>query len=149
MASLDSMDAGRHGWDGQLTTSGGNVPNTIKQWMPAGINRIAVWPVDAAGGTTLDFDGVVVTPTLTDDSDFIDIGSEELGVILKYALHILSFKQGTEAFSKTQGFLQEFHQAAIERNSILAASSPFGGESGKDLNRKTDPTHRMKPSNDR
>lgn len=137
-SSLFEMDMGRPGWERQKTNTGGNVPTNIKVWMPAGLKKIAIWPIDAIGGTTLTFDGVAQTPVLVNDADYIDIGYEELSTLLGYALHILAFKAGGEMFTKTRFMLDDFRKAALTKNAELAASEPYLKLLGLDLNRTAD-----------
>lgn len=136
--SLFEMDAAVPGWELQKTNTGGNVPTSIKFWMPAGLKKIAIWPLDAAGGTTLTFDGVAQTPVLVNDTDFIDIGSEELNTLIGYTLHILAFKSGGEYFAKTRPMLDAFRKAALTRNAMLGASEPFLKLLGHDFTRSAD-----------
>jgi len=114
----------RRNWRTQTTTSGGEVPTVIREWAPIGLATIAIWPADAAGGTTLTFEAVKLTPILTVDGDFLDLGEEEIALILGEALYILSFKRPSilEAMApKHQAFLA----GCLERNDQLRASSFF------------------------
>ena len=114
LSSRFDMDGGHPGWQSQTTADGGNVPNEPKNWLPLSMARIAIWPADAVGGNTLTVNGVSDTPLLVDAGDFIDIGAEELGVILGYALHVLSFKEGGARFAATAHYFTEFLQSAAD-----------------------------------
>ena len=138
-SSIYEMDMGIANWEAQKTNTGGNVPNYIKLWAPVGITRIAIWPIDHVGGTTLTFDGVAVTPVLTSSGDYIDIGQEELDVLLGYALHVLAFKRGGEAFQLTKPKYDAFMAAAVTRNGMLASSERFKQFKGLDFTREADP----------
>ncbi len=145
LSSLDDMDNGHPGWQSQTTATGGNVPTEPKNWLPLSVDMIAIWPADAAGSHTLTIDGVAATPQLVAAGDYIDIGAEELGVILGYALHVLSLKEGGQRFATTQSYFSEFLMAAAEENDQLTQSSMFREFLGLDLNRQTTAT-RGKPT---
>jgi len=130
--SIFELDNGKPGWE---ATTG-----TPKYWAPLGLKKIAIYPIDAAGGTTLTFDGVGVTPVLTADGDYVDIGQEELNTLIGYALHVLSFKMGAEIFKKMKPQFDAFIAAAMERNAQLKASEPFQAALGADFTRDADPS---------
>lgn len=113
----------RRNWRTQTTASGGEVPATIREWAPVGLGTIAVWPRDA-GGTTLTFEAVKLTPVLTADGQHVDLGDEELTLILAEALYILSFKRPSilEAMAEKH---QVFLAGCLERNDQLRVSSFF------------------------
>lgn len=144
-SSLSEMDNGHPGWQGQTTTDGGSVPDEPKNWFPLSVDMIGIWPADADGGNTLTVDGVAATPQLVDPGDFINIGEEELGIILGYALHVLALKEGGERFAKTADYFTEFLKAAAEENDQLTQSSIFREFIGLDQSRDT-PMKRGKPT---
>lgn len=118
-------------WRTQTTTSGGVVPSTIRTWAPVGLGAIAIWPTDAAGGTTLTFEAVKLTPILSLDASFVDIGDEELALILDEALFILAFKRPSILSAMGEKH-QTFLQGCLERNDQLRASSFFRRQLGLD-----------------
>lgn len=129
----------RKNWRTQTTTSGSPVPTVITEWAPIGLTAIAIWPADAAGGTTLTIEAVKITPTLTADGQFVDVGDEELKVLLDEALYVLSFKRPsilTAMEAKHQAFLA----ACFERNDQLRASSYFRHVLGLDHAQRLEPT---------
>lgn len=144
-ASMQDMDNGKPGWQGQTTTSGGSVPTTVSKWLPLSIDMIAIWPADE-GGHTLTVDGVSATPKLVDLTDFIDIGAEALNVILGYALHALALKEGGDRFEGTMPYFLQFLSEAAEENDQLTQSSIFREFIGSDETRKAFPTRGM-PTN--
>jgi hypothetical protein len=137
LSSIGDMDYGHPGWNSQNTASGGSVPTEPKNWLPLSCNMIAIWPADALGGNTLLVDGVAATPTMVSLGDFIDIGDEQLNIILGYALHVLALKEGGARFMATMPYFQAFLQAAAEENDQLTQSSEFRNFLGTDLNRQT------------
>ena len=129
----------RRNWRTQTTSSGSPVPTTIREWAPIGLGTIAIWPTDPAGGTTLTFEAVKLTPTLAADGDFIDLGDEELALILSEALYILSFKR--PSILETMKVKHQFFLAGVlERNDQLRASSYFRRVLGLDQAQRTEPT---------
>lgn len=148
-SSQGDMDGGHPGWEAQSTDDGGNVPTAPKNWLPLSIDMIAIWPRDGAGNNTLTVDGVASTPQLVNDGDFIDIGDEELGTILGYALHVLALKEGGERFQSTMKYFTEFMKEAAEENDQLLESSMFRQIIGIDLNRQTRVTRGEKTDYDK
>lgn len=133
----------RRNWRTQTTASGSPVPTTIREWAPIGLGTIATWPTDAAGGTTLTFDAVRVTPILSADGSFVDLGDEEQALILDECLYILAFKRPSilEAMtSKHQAFLQ----GCLERNDQLRASAYYRRVLGLDQAQRLEPTRAEK-----
>lgn len=133
----------RRNWRTQTTISGGEVPTTIREWAPVGLGRIAIWPTDAVGGTTLTFDAVKLTPILTADGQFLDLGNEEIELVLAEALYVLSFKRPSilEAMQEKH---QIFLQGMLERNDQLRASSYFREALGLDPEQRVE--HRLRKS---
>lgn len=126
VTSLDQLDNGRPNWEGEITTTGGDVPTTVDSWAPAGLALIAIWPADAAGGNDLMCDGILATPILTDDDDYIDIGEEDVDTLLDYCEHLCQFKEGGAEFqASVETGYKSFLSAAATRNSMLMASAKF------------------------
>lgn len=139
LGSLSSMDNGRPTWEGETTTSGGAVPTIPTIWIPAGLRRLAIWPADAAGGTSLVLDGVCITPVLAADADFIDLAQSEHDALLGEALFRLAFKEGGQRYEATKNLHKEFLQAALQQNSRLSKSLFFRKALGLDLTRSERP----------
>ena len=138
-SSISDLNNGRVGWRGETTASGGTVPTTVQMWAPAGLMRIAIWPAHAAGGGTLTVDGVRQTPVLTADGDFVDLGQCEIGTLLDYALHYLSFKLSGPLFEATLPLYRAFVEAAADQNARLRSSTWYRKTMGLDLQRKQHP----------
>jgi len=122
-------------WRTQTTASGAPVPTTMRRWAPIGLSAIATWPTDAVGATTLTFDAVKLTPILTADGDFIDLGQEEEGLVLDEALWILSFKQPSK-MEQLKPRHQAFLQGCLERNDQIRASSFYREALGLDAEQR-------------
>jgi hypothetical protein len=143
--SLLEIDGHRPYWENETTTSGGDVPTTPKIWIPVGLQLLAIWPADAAGGNTLLVDGIVTTPVLVNDADYIDIGDEEFETLLGYALHVLAFKEGGARFAATQPLYQAFVASAMEKNDRLKLSNIFRRAMGIDAESAEQPAVSTKP----
>lgn len=111
--SLSSVDSGRPLWQNYS----GNPPF---MGALAGLNLLAmVDPPGGAASITLD----VVTNALipTADGDFIQVGREEMSVILGYAEHLATFKCGGAEFEQTMPNLSRIMDLAMRYNTKLAA----------------------------
>ncbi len=137
---LYNMDFGRSGWESEKTSDGGDVPTRPKYFVIGALNKVGIWPADAAGSNGLVLDGIAVTPRLTTDASFVDVGQEEMNGLLDLCQHIAAFKEGGLEFKATldSGF-KAFLQQAGERNAILKRSSTFRKWLGLDLGRQKRP----------
>jgi hypothetical protein len=148
VTSIASMDNFRPQWEGDTTASGGVVPTSVKFWMPAGLQLVALWPADATGNTPMTVDGVVITPVLVNAGDFVDIGEEELNQLLGYALHVLTFKIGGTIFKATAPLYDSFMAACAERNAIIRAQNRWRAAEGLDVGRSQLPIKDDSPKRD-
>jgi hypothetical protein len=137
--SVEDLDNGRAGWEGETTASGSPVPSRPTCWAPAGLKSIAIWPADAVGGVTMVVDGVRATPTLVADTDYLDLGQEELDTLLGETLHRLTFKEGGKRLTSTLSWHKDFIAAAMAKNSRLSASALFRQIMGQDVGRAQAP----------
>lgn len=94
------------------------VPVRPMFWAPVGLNLIAIYPASPTGGS-LEVDGVRSTPVLNSDSSYVDIGSEEFDTLTGYALHVCALKAGASFLDRTKPYLEQFVQAAVQRNGLL------------------------------
>lgn len=139
LGSLNSMNTGRPGWQGEYTTTGGSVPTRPTIWIPLGLRSLAIWPRDATGGTNLVLDGTCITPVLSAATDYIDIAESEFDALLGEALVLLAAKEAGQRFESLKQYHTEFILAASEQNSRLSASAYFRRALGLDLNRGEKP----------
>jgi hypothetical protein len=138
--SWHDLDFGRPSWENETTASGGDVPTRPVLWSVAGVNMLAIWPADAAGNSTLIADGIASTPILTQDTDLVDIGQDELNELMNYLQHIASFKEGGKEFSATQDEFKSFLKSCGQRSSIFRASSTYRKYLGLDKSRMSKKT---------
>src|SRR6266508_237891 len=144
LISLAGLDSAFPGWETHttLTALGLAAP---RYWAPVGTTRIAIYPADTtvlAGGNgprTLAVDGIACANVLSISTDYLDLGDEELTVILGYALHVLSFSKGAEALTATTPLYLALLKAAADRNAVFAASSFYRRIIGGDLSRSAYP----------
>lgn len=122
-ASLPEFD---HGYPGWRTGSTG----TPEYWAPCGLNKIIFYP---RPNTWIRLDYYRGDQPLTEESDYVQLGNEELNRILDYAVWQLNIKCGTqEAFANTEPLKQLFEAAAQFRNAKLRGSLLYKSFMGED-----------------
>lgn len=137
--SLTELDLMEPQWRRQSTSDGGRVPTRVRFWAPESLTRIVIWPFLQAGGSLV-VDGVAATPVLVEDSDALDLGREHLDVLVRFALHLLTFKEGGVRFRATRGAWVDFLGAAVQENQRLKGQQIFrhlllGADRRRDLDR--------------
>ena len=118
--TLYDLDYGRPTWETE-TATGTDLPQCFA---PAGVNLFALWPASSAGGESLIVEGVTPAPVLM-NVGFVNLGQDELEMILDEALHIAQFKEGGQEFEASQEVHKEFLKEAGERNAVLMQSAKF------------------------
>lgn len=96
----------------------------VEYWVPIGINKIALVPIDAAGGNTVSVTGVAEPAALNDDSDTIAYPSEFGDVIAEYATHILMMKAGGLMSKGAMTFYQSFVKRVADLKRYRAKIQP-------------------------
>ena len=159
-SSLVAMKYGHPFWQSETTASlktasGIPIPTTIKNWMPAGLSLVGIWPAPVTNQTVI-IDGIAQTPILVNPGDYVDIGDEEFSTLLGFALHLLAFKapdqlfMGTNRASRSSEMASSdsaptlrdaFYHAAAQRNAQFRASDFYRHYAGLDLSEQ--PTHRQ------
>lgn len=130
------LSCGRPGWQRET----GARP---RQWAPAGLDKVVLWPHLAATDTgSLIVEGVLDTPVLRKLEDYVQIGREDLRALIDYTLHYLAFKEGGVRFASTEPRFQAYQVAAQSKNSRIKAATLFRRPTGQDLERTQRPTHR-------
>lgn len=114
------LDYAKTGWEGETTASGG--PTRPELWCMMGLNKFAIWPADTIINN-MSLDAVIVAPQLINDTDYVNIGKEEQGALLAYAIHKLSFKEGQQRIQATLQHFRQFMSMAGLRNSRLKAAT--------------------------
>lgn len=137
--SMYAMDFGRSGWESETTTDGGDVPTRPKYFVIGALNKVAIWPADAAGANSLMLDGIAVTPLLVNDASLIDVGQEDMNHLLDLCQHLAAFKEGGKEFSSSMESFREFLRGAGERNAILKRCATWRKWLGIDTGRRSRP----------
>lgn len=133
--SYPSLQSAHPRWITDTTATGGGVPTRPVFWCPLSLRTILIWPADAAGHNALTVEGVATTPVLTADGDFVDLSEADVSRLLPFALHVLTFKKGGQAFAATAPAYTRFLVAAGEENQLLTTSQAyrrFAGLAGRD-----------------
>ena len=138
-SSMYSMDFGRSGWESESTTSGGDVPTRPKYFIIGALNKLAIWPADAAGANSLVLDGIAVTPILVNDSSLLDIGQEDMSHLLDLCQHVAAFKEGGLEFKASMESFKSFLEGAGQRNAILKRCATYRRWLGLDVGRQQRP----------
>lgn len=96
----------------------------------ADIDLVGLWRVPDAAGYSITMDVVIPAPIpANDNTGFLQIGRELVGLITDYAQHYLSFKLAGDEFAMTYSIYDGFMQAAQKRNQQLAKSIIHFGKS--------------------
>lgn len=133
--ALYDLDSGRPNWQSETVAGGGDVPSTPQLYAIGATNLIAIWPSDTVTTNQLKIDGVLSTPLLIADTDFLDIGQEEFALLLDYCEHLALFKEGGAEWEAGMPLLQNFITGATARNGMLQKSNlytKFMGGDGED-----------------
>lgn len=85
----------------------------------SGLNLVALSPVPDAGPYTLTATVVENAPVPTVDADYIQLGRDDLDVVIDYAQHLASLKMGGEEFSVTIPLFKRFMNQAQIYNAKL------------------------------
>ena len=121
--TLPELDHGSPGW----RTGSASTP---AYWAPSGLNKIIFSP---RPNTYVRLDYYRGDQLLVEESDYVQLGDEELNRILDYAVWQLNIKSGTqEAFTNTEPLKQLFQAAAMLRNSKLRGSQLYKDVMGAD-----------------
>lgn len=137
------LDLARPNWRSETTASGGDVPTVPTLWAPVSLQQIAIWPATAAPGVNnLKVNGVAVTPVLTEDGQFLDIGEELHDPLLDYALHVAAFKEGGPRWQATMECFYVILRLAAQENAQLKASKAFRRFAGLDRKRDLQPARK-------
>jgi len=128
---LYGLDYGQPTWESEVCTSSA-IP---QMFAPVGFNLFALWPASFAGAESLVVEGVTPAPVLTNVGN-VNLGQDELDMILSYALHVAQFKEGGQEFEASQERLKLFLKQAGSRNAVLMQSSKFRKWMGLEGQRK-------------
>jgi hypothetical protein len=109
--SLTNMDAYDPDWQTTLGT-----PSSI-----ASIRTLVALALCPDNVYSITFDVVTKAPIPASDSDYVQVGREQLDPILDYAEHLATFKMGGEEFRSTFKGAENFFNAAVAYNERLTS----------------------------
>ena len=114
--TLNNVDAGQPFWRNQQ-----GAPQA------AGVlyDIVAVVPGAPQAAYTLTADVVQSAPVPTNGNDTIDLGPEDIGHLVDYVIHILSFKMGGKELESTFGRYNDFMTATTFRKQINKAKIQY------------------------
>lgn len=113
--SIISEDGYNASWQNQ-------VPGAPTRLALAGRNLLVTIPYsDQAYSVTLDLIRNMIVPAA--DSDFLQVGNEEVDAIIGMGQHLASFNMGGEEFQATMPLYQAFGRLAILRNNRMNANT--------------------------
>lgn len=105
--SVRSADLYNASWESQPAT-------TPVETLQSGLNLIALAPKPSAGPFSLTASVVQNAPVPVNDNDFVQVGRDDLDVILDYAQHLAALKMGGAEFLSTMPLFNRFMaQASI------------------------------------
>lgn len=122
---LEDLNNGRPRWREETTATGGAVATRPMVWAPVSLQLLVYWPADAVGKNTIVVDGVADVPRLVAGGDFVDLGEDDLSVLLGYALHVAALKKGGPWFAQTIPYYHTFLRAAAVENQLLTTSQAY------------------------
>lgn len=131
-----ALDLGRPRWRTETTADGGSVPTRPTLWCPVSLQLLYIWPMDAVGANSWTLDGVMDTPQLTADGDYVNLADADISTLLGFALHVLLLKKGGPWFAQTLPLFDAFIAAAAAENSLITTSQwyrTWAGRRGRDL----------------
>lgn len=124
LTSVHDLDNARPGWQGTTDTA-------PWAWALVSLDLAIVYPSTSLLSSTVVVEGLMKTPALVNPADFLNLGQEELGAILSYALHAAAYKVGGDVLQQTEPLRIAFWQAASLRNQQLLRSLPLRGHQGR------------------
>jgi hypothetical protein len=116
-ASLHQLNMARPTWRSQAASA----PQT---WTPIALNLIAVVPPPAVQ-TTLVVDGVLRTPALSSDTDYVDLSDALFAVLLDYVRHLAFFKIGGPWWEDSKGAFKTLLAEAAKFNTRVRDLQTF------------------------
>ena len=116
--TLEGLDAGAPNWQ-----DGSGKPTMLAL---AGWNMMGVYPVaDTQGPYSAIFDVVRKAPIPARDVDFVQIGREQVDMIIDYAEHVAMFKVGGAEWMATTQQANNFLLQAVTYNQRLGAAAQY------------------------
>lgn len=97
------------------TTDTTNQGMPVQEWIPMGLNMLALHPIDQRGGQQITVNGVVEPAPLVNPTDVIVIEDEWLELAEEMAASVLQIKESSQIFSAASLLYQKFQREMKER----------------------------------
>lgn len=135
--SLTDLDYGIPNWRNAVSGVSPH-PSRPSYWAPVALTLLVIYPADNGLDfpASMEVAGVHDTPILTAPGDFVDLGEEELDILLAYAQHVLAFKVGGQRLVDSYAGWIGLLKAAAAENSQIAASAFYRRLLGLDMQRQ-------------
>ncbi len=139
--SFTAMSLAIPGWQAHTTADGGAVPTTVKFAVRRSLQTLVLYPQPQAD-VTVTIDGIMDTPVLVNDGDFLDLDEGLHEDLLDLAAHWAQFKDGGPAFFQTAPALAKLILRAGDINAEIRALNLYRRAQGR--NRDSDHYPRVK-----
>lgn len=80
----------------------------VARWVPIGITKFAIHPIDATGGSAITVQGVAETTQLSADGDAMELDDEFVAMLVDYCGHRLTFKEAGKIFADSSVLIQTY-----------------------------------------
>ena len=132
--SFASLHLAIPGWPAHTTADGGAVPTTVKFWAPRSLQLATLYPRPVVT-TPVTVDGIMDTPVLAADGDFLDLDEGLHEDLLDLAAHWAQFKDGGPKFYQSVPALQKIVLRAGDINEEIRATDVYRKAQGQDRDR--------------
>lgn len=107
MTSLRALAAFSRSWAYDFESTG----RPVKFWVPVGVSRFVINPMDRQGGRELMVTGVVDPPALVNDADLMPLGNEFADDVTDLTASMMPVREGGRVFTAAvMGIFAEFIQ---------------------------------------
>jgi hypothetical protein len=118
-ATLNGIGQTYPNWTGDTTANTG-LP--VAYWIPAGLNKFAIYPADALGGQDIRVTGVAEPAPLVNLTDAVPMPNEYVSAFDLLAAHTLQLKESSAMFAQSstdyQAYMRTMKKAAMWRGMV-------------------------------
>ena len=134
--ALADLDYGIPNWRNAIA---GTTPHPSRPayWAPVALTLLVIYPADNGLDfpSSMEVAGIHNTPVLVNAGDFVDLGQEQLDILLAYAQHVLALKVGGQTLVDSYAGWIGLLTAAAAENQQIAASQFYRRLLGLDMQR--------------